>query len=177
MQHLWLLTRIRRDDYWFLGDLGRLGPQSVREVKLAWGRVHGAVALKLALLQGRVGEGVQGFSATMTERLEVVREVLGSRAASVRASLPPAPRLADLRLTGLPSLAQGSWLARGLQRLNPLSVDRLERDHIAAARGDMRTPRGGRRRPRRHLLARSWNLARGAREAVVFLVALRGERY
>jgi len=26
MQELWLQTRIRRDDYWFLGDLRRLDP-------------------------------------------------------------------------------------------------------------------------------------------------------
>ncbi len=154
MQHLWLLTRIRRDDYWFLGDIGRLGPQSVREVKLAWGRVHTAVALKLAVLQGRVGGGVQALSATMAERVDVVREVLGSRAAGVRASLPHAPSLADLRLTGLPPVARGTWLARTLQRFNPLSMERLEHHPAAAV-----------------------NLIRGARGAVVFLLALRGERY
>jgi len=151
MQQLWLLTRIRRDDYWFLGDIGRLGPQSVREVKLAWGHVHAAVALKLAALQGRVGGGVQGLSATMADRLEVVREVLGARAASVRASLPPAPGLADLRLSALPPVCRNSWLARTLHRFNPLSVDRLEHG--------------------------AWNLVRGARETLAFLVALRGERY
>ena len=154
MQQLWLLTRIRRDDYWFLGDIGRLGPQSIREVKLAWGRVHAALALKLAALQGRVGDGVHGLSATMTERLEVIREAVGSRATSVGASLPHAPGLADLRLTGLPPVARRSWLTRTLHRLNPLSMDRL--DHHPAV---------------------VVNLVRGARGAIVFLVALRGERY
>ena len=154
MQHLWLLTRIRRDDYWFLGDIARLGPESVREIKLAWGRVHTAVALKLAPFQDRVGGGVQGLSATMAERLEVVREVLGSRAASVRASLPRAPSLSDLRLTGLPPVVRQSWLTRTLHRLNPLSMERLEHHPGVVV-----------------------NLVRGARGAVVFLVALRGERY
>jgi len=179
MQHLWRLTRIRRDDYWFLGDLGRLGPQSVREVKLAWGRVHAAVAATLALLQGRVGEGVQGLSATMTERLEVIREVLGSRAADVRASSPAAPGLADLRLAGLPPASSRSWLARALERVNPLSVDRLEGHPAVAATSSrsMPTSRGGPRRGARGLLARASELARGAREALAFLVALRGERY
>ena len=116
MQELWLQTRIRREDYRFLGDLRKLAPTSVRELKLAWGRVHAAAALKLTTLQGRLGEGVGGFSATMTERLEIVREAVGSRTASLAAlkfpTLPPAPR------------ASGLW--RRIRRVNPLSLDRLE---------------------------------------------------
>ena len=46
MQELWLLTRIRRDDPWSLGDLRTLGPRSVQTLKPAWGRMHAAVALR-----------------------------------------------------------------------------------------------------------------------------------
>ncbi len=97
MQELWLRTRIRRDDYSFLGDLEALGPQSVREVKLAWARIHTAVVHRLALLHDRVGEEVSGFSATMTERLDIVREALGNRAAALRTSMAAATGPAGVR--------------------------------------------------------------------------------
>ncbi len=168
IQELWLQTRIRRDDYWFLGDLRRLTPTSARELKLAWGRVHTAAALKLSTLQGRLGEGVSGFSATMAERLEVVREALGTRAAAVAA-----PRLPDL-----PPAPRFSRLLRGLRRVNPLSLDRLEYNPALEAYW-----RGARRAIvelklwRLNPLKLAWNVARGARETLAFFVAMHGERY
>lgn len=168
MQELWLQTRIRRDDYRFLGDLRRLSPTSVRELKLAWGRVHTAAAIKLATLQGRLGEGVSGFSVTMTERLDIVREAVGSGTAALAAmkfpDLPPAPRVSGL------------W--QRLRRANPLSLDRVEYNpaleaYWRGARGALLRLKLWRLNP----LKLAWNLVRGARETLVFLVAMRGERY
>jgi radical SAM superfamily enzyme YgiQ (UPF0313 family) len=205
MQELWLLTRIRRDDYWFLGDLRGLGPRSVRAVKLAWGRVHAAAAVRLASMQQRIGVETAGLSATMRERLEAVREVLGSRAAALCSSIadpsgaraqnddpipsatgsPAAERLhpvqaalADLRLPELPPPAPPSRFTRPFTRVNPLSLDRLEYNPALAAYW-----RGTRRSIRRLELWRLnplellWNLVHGTRQALSFLVAMRGERY
>jgi hypothetical protein len=202
MQELWLLTRIRRDDYWFLGDLGTLGPRSVREVKLAWGRVHTAVAAGLATLQARLGSGVSGLSATMAERIEVVADALGGRATT----LPPAPgvsargrddaasvvapgrkadrlaavhtALATLGLSDLPDGSPASRWARRLRRVNPLSLDGVDYNPALAAywRG-AREAIGRLEWWRLNPLQLAFNIVRGARQTFVFLVAMHGERY
>jgi radical SAM superfamily enzyme YgiQ (UPF0313 family) len=205
MQELWLLTRIRREDYWFLGDLGTLGPQSARELKLAWGRVHTAVAQRLAALQERLGEGVDGLSATMAARLDIVRDALGSRtpapgssrtwpalAARARDDVPAAAvagassrlsealqaALAALKLSGLPPVSPGSWLARGVRRANPFSPGRLEHNPALVAYWRSALQTLGRLEIwRLNPLRLAWNLVRGARQTLVFLLAMRGERY
>ena len=205
MQELWLRTRIRRDDYSFLGDLGTLGPQSIREVKLAWARIHTAVVQRLAALHDRVGAEVSGLSATMTERLDIVREALGNRAAALRLSVtattdPPAARgdpsssaasgararaetdaqaaLAVLRLPALSPSRRVSRLRRMARRVNPLSIDRI--DHSPALAAYWTRARQTLRRLelwRVNPLALTWNFLRAGRRAVVFLAAMRGERY
>jgi radical SAM superfamily enzyme YgiQ (UPF0313 family) len=205
MQELWLRTRIRRDDYWFLGDLETLGPQSIREVKLAWARIHTAVAQRLAVLHDRVGKEVSGFSETMTERLDIVREALGSRAAALRLSMTTAAgpagarddvsssaavdetakaetdaqaALAVLRLPALSSPRRVSRLGRMLRRVNPLSLDRI--DHSPALAAYWRRARQALCRLELwHVnpLALVWNFFRAGRRAIVFLSAMVGERY
>jgi len=205
MQELWLRTRIRRDDYSFLGDLGALGPQSVREVKLAWARIHTAVVHRLAPLHDRVGQEVSGLSATMTERLDIVREALGNRAAILRTSMAAATgpagvrddlptsatvdgtteaetdaqaALAALRLPALSSPRRVSRLVRMLRRVNPLSLDRIDPNPALAAY--WRRARQTLRRVelwRVNPFALAWNFLRAGRRAVVFLAAMHGERY
>jgi radical SAM superfamily enzyme YgiQ (UPF0313 family) len=205
MQQLWLLTRIRREDYWFLGDLRGLGPRSVQAMKLAWGRVHAAVAERLASAQQRLGVGADALSATMRQRLDAVGDALGSRAALLRGSMGEhagAARshvdeamgstsrrlvdgmravrtaLADLQLPELPAARPPSSFMRWATRVNPFSLDRLEYDPALAAYW----------RRTRHAAARlewwrlnpallTWNAVRATRQALGFLVALRGERY
>lgn len=187
MQELWLLTRIRRDDYWFLGDLGSLGPRSVREVKLAWGRLHTAVAARLAALQERLGSGVNGLSATMTERVDIVRDVLGGMAPTP-ASPAAGPvgtavntvqaALTTLGLCGLPPAAPPSWFARRIKRMNPFSLDRVEYNPaLAAYWGRARRAWGGLEWWRLNPLELAWNLGCGVRQTLAFLIAMRGERY
>jgi radical SAM superfamily enzyme YgiQ (UPF0313 family) len=205
MQELWLCTRIRRTDYWFLGDLGALGPRSARELKLAWGRVHTAVASRLASLQERLGSSVSGLSETMTERIDAVCGALGARAQTASSSMTvPAGRpggegdiasgeaaereadqadtvraaLATLGLPGLPSVPKASWLATRLRQVNPFSLDRIDRTSGLAACW-RRTHRAAGRPERRRVnpLELGWNLIRGVQQTLVFLVAMRGERY
>jgi hypothetical protein len=205
MQELWLLTRIRRDDYRFLGDLRGLGPRSVQAVKLTWGRVHAAVALRIVSLQQRLGVGTDVLSATMRERLEAVCDTLGSRAALLRNSMGEradavwaqvetamgsgAARpvdgvravqaaLADLRLPELPAALPPSSFRRWVTRVNPFSLDRLEYDPALAAYW-RRTLQAAARLElwRLNPAVLTWNLLRGTRQALGFLVAMRGERY
>ena len=116
MQELWLLTRIRRDDYRFRGDVRSIGPRST--------------------------------------------QVAGERLPELR----PAPSV--------------SWSRRFIRRLNPFSLDLIEHDRSLVAYW----------RRTRHAAARlalwrvnplllAWNLVRGTRQSLVFLAALRGERY
>jgi hypothetical protein len=205
MQQLWLLTRIRRDDYWFLGDLGNLGPRSVQAMKLTWGRAHTGVALRLASAQQRLGVGADVLSVTLQERLDAVRDTLGSRAALLRSAMGERAdavcsrvdasmgsgrtrttdgaravqtALADLRLPELPARVPPSSFRRWVTRVNPFSLDRLEYDPALTSYW----------RRARHAAARlelwrlnpavlAWNLVRSTRQAFGFLVAMHGERY
>jgi radical SAM superfamily enzyme YgiQ (UPF0313 family) len=205
MQELWLLTRIRRDDYWFLGDLRGLGPRSLQAAKLTWSRVHTAVALRLASAQRRLDVGAGALSATMQERLDVVRETLGSRAALLRSSMgepdhavhghvdapagddgrpaahvarAPQSVLADLRLPELPAGRPPSSFRRRMARANPFALDRVEYDPALAAYW-RRTSQAvaGLQLWRLNPAVLTWNLARAGRQALGFLVAMRGERY
>lgn len=205
MREMWLLTRIRRDDYWFLGDLRGLRAPSAQMAKLAWGRVHSAAALRLASIQESVGAGVDLVSRTLAERLDAVGDLLGSRAAGSPGTVAergcgveppngqaagtagPGPvdgvlvaqaALADLRLPELPPALPPSSFRRQLARVNPLSLDRFEYDPALEAYWQ-RTRRAFARLElwRLNPLALTWNLARGVRQALGFLVAMHGERY
>ena len=202
MRELWLLTRIRRDDYWFIGDLRGLGPRSVQAAKLTWSRVHAAVAVRLASMQERLGVGAQILSATLTERLDAMRDVLGSReviATGLTANRADAAgatidavwdrtgradggrfvqaALADLRLPELPAAPSRSWWRRQVTRLNPFSLDQF--DYDPARVEYWRRTRGAVARLelwRVNPVMLAWNLVRAVRQSLVFLVAMHGER-
>ncbi len=205
MQELWLQTRIRRDEYRFLGDLRKLASRSMQETKLNWARVHAAVAARTTALQEALGDRADVLGETMAERLEAVRDALGSRAtalcesvtgraeavrARVDASLAGAGQsltvrahavqaaLADLRLPQLPPVRTRSWIARTLKGLNLFSLDRLEHDPGLTAYW-LRTRRAIAHWQiwRLNPIAFSWYLARGTRQSVIFFFALKGERY
>jgi len=203
MRELWLLTRIRREDYWFLGDLRGLGPRSVQAAKLTWGRVHAAVALRLASMQDRLGVGAQILSATMTERLDAMRDVLGAREAivvvpianradsagtaggAVRSGTVLVDRwrlvqaaLADLRLPGLPTAPSPSSLRRRAARLNPFSLDQFDCDRARAAHWRRtRSAVAGLELSQFNPVTLAWTLVRAIRQSLGFLVAMHGERY
>jgi radical SAM superfamily enzyme YgiQ (UPF0313 family) len=205
VQELWLQTRIRREDYRFLGDLRRLAARSMQDAKLNWARVHAAAAARLATLQDQVGAQKASLSATMAARMAAVSDALGSRAAALRdsvaghagawrarvdASLQHTGRrvsagahavhaaLADLALPTLPPVAVPPGLARALARVNPFSLARLEHDPRLAEYW-RRTKRALLRLElwRINPIALSWNAARGAQRSMLFLFAMLGERY
>jgi len=204
IQDLWLQTRIRREEYRFLGDLRRLASRSMQDVKLNWARVHTAVAARAGTLQEALGDRMV-LGTTMAERLDAVREALGTRATAIResvaertesvrarvdASIADARRslsararavhaaLNDLHLPQLRPIGPPSWPTRAIRRLNLFSLDRVEHDPRLTAywlrtRHRLATLQFWRLNP----IAFSWNLARGTRRAIIFLVAMAGERY
>jgi hypothetical protein len=87
VQELWLETRIRRDEYAFLGDLRKLAARSMQEAKLNWTRVHAAIAARLGPIQAQLGSRGAALSSTMIDRLDALREAAGSRASLWRDSM------------------------------------------------------------------------------------------
>ena len=87
MQELWLLTRIRREEYAFLGDLRKLASQSMHEVKVNWGRVHEVMGERVDGARESVGTRYSLLSTTMSARLDAVREAIGVRASALGTSV------------------------------------------------------------------------------------------
>lgn len=207
MQDLWLQTRIRRDDYAFLGDLRKLASQSMQDVKVNWARVHAVMADRVAAAwearPAAVADGSPFF-----DRLEAMRQAIGATATGLEASLSSAGRtvgetsaalraswssagrsvgahsaalqaaFSDLRLRGLPPVRQPSWLGRAASRLNLFSMRRLRpRPHLHEYWE--RTWGAALRLQvwRLNPVQVSWRLARDTREAMIFLLALWAERY
>jgi len=83
MQELWLKTRIRHEDYVFLGDLRKLASHSMQDVKLNWTRVHAVMAERVAGMRQAVGSRAIHLRPAMLERLEAMR----AQAAGLRASV------------------------------------------------------------------------------------------
>jgi radical SAM superfamily enzyme YgiQ (UPF0313 family) len=166
MEQLWLLTRIRRDDYWFLGDLRSLGPRSLQTLKLKWGHLHAAIGPALAAAQERFGATATGVSATMRARIETLREAMADR--------PPA----DVIVPVLSPLPSRTTFRRRLLRLNPLSPDPLEHDPRLVAYWRRTREKVSRLQLwRLNPAAIGWNVLRGTRRMLIFLMAMQGERY
>jgi hypothetical protein len=86
--------------------------------------------------------------------------------------------LADLRLPELPPPPSATWFRRPFTRVNPLSLDRLEYNPALAAYWRSTRRIVGRLEIwRLNPLKFTWNLVRGARQTLVFLVTMRSERY
>ena len=205
MQELWLATRIRRDEYAFLGDLRKLAARSRQEAKLNWAWVHAVIGERLVAMRGSVGQQASHATTATMERLDAMRTIVAARAsalgtsvgdranavrASMGTSLTHAGRslslraaavqhaLSDLRLKYPPPAARPSWFRRAAARLNVFSIQHVE-------------PRGGLTDywqrtwaiTRRLQLWRlnpvevTWHLARDARHAVIFFFAMMYERY
>ena len=205
MQELWLKTRIRRDEYAFLGDLRRLASRSTQEAKLSWARVHAVMGERLGAMRDLMGAHASHAGSLTFERLDAMRTTIAARATalgtsvggragaariSAGASLAHAGRslslraaavqhaLGDLRLKWLPPARRRSFIGRALQRLNLFSMQRV------GVRSDLlsywqRTWNAGRRLQfwRLNPVKLTWNFARDARHAVIFFFAMIMERY
>jgi len=170
MQDLWLQTRIRRDDYAFLGDLRHLACQSMQEVKINWARVHAVMAARVAA--ARTTARNMPFPA----RLEAVRQAIDTVGQASRQSWEDS--ISDLRMRYLPPFRPPSWTRRAASRLNVFSMRRL-RPHPELHEYWERTWAAALRLQfwRLNPLRLAWRLARDSREAMIFLLAMWSERY
>ena len=148
MQELWLRTRIRRQDYAFLGDLRKLASRSMQDVKVNWGRVHQVMAERTTAWRESRGAAMIPERGVLAERLDAMRlalgsradaagEAIGQRAAALGASVTAIQAtFADLRIRRLPPLRRCGWPCRVMSRLNVFSIDRLEaRGHLREVLG------------------------------------------
>ncbi len=205
MQELWLETRIRREEYAFLGDLRKLASQSRQEVKVNWGRVHAVMGERLGAVRDSVESRASLLGATMTERLYAVRGGLGSRASelggsmgerldAVRDSLETSVQqtgknfsaralavqnaFADLQINYLPPMKRPSRPRRFLRRINIFSMRRIEtRKHLTDYW--RRTGYSLRRFRfwRLNPFTLTWNLARDTKYTLNFYLFMKAEKY
>ena len=202
MQELWLLTRIRRDDYWFLGDLRRLGPRFDAGGEADLGpraRRRGPPAGRGPRTAGCGGRRARRDDDRTARRRARGAGEPGRRSCAARWPSGPAPcgpdrcvvrrhrkgsagpgarvraALVGLRLPDLPPAPPPSSFRRRVKRLNPFSLDRLEHDPALTAYW-RRTRRAVARLElwRLNPLVLTWNLVRGTRQALAFLVACTG---
>ncbi|HSG01709.1 MAG TPA: radical SAM protein, partial [Vicinamibacterales bacterium] len=156
---LWQATRIRRDEYGWIGDLRALRTRAttVLDVKATWARAHAVLAARLRDWNATSGEPVFTTSEAMHARLEAVRKALGHRADELVQAAAGFTR-ADIRVPSLPPL-RPRWAPRPLSR--PTSRPRAR-------------PLDARR-------ANPWtwvrDAARDVREVAVFVANMTLERY
>ncbi|MCC7007977.1 MAG: radical SAM protein [Acidobacteria bacterium] len=170
MEELWLKTRIRSDQYAFLGDLRNVARRSTAEVKLNWGRIHGAMDARVGAIRSSVGSTVQHVGETMADRLDAVREAVGAWATTFGEAV-------NAHVPALPAPAS-SWRRR-VAKLNVFSLRHLEagRDHLREYW--QQTWHAGTRLQfwRLNPVSVGVNFVRDARRTVLFFYAMMLERY
>ncbi len=168
MQELWLKTRIRGEEYVFLGDLRELARRSTQELKINWGRVHAVIDERLAGLRAPVDTRDPVVSPTLAERLDAVRAAVGGRATAF-----------SLNFAGTSLAPHRTALRRAVARLNVFSLQRLEarRGHVKEYWQQAWHTAGRLQFWRLNPLALSWNFARDSRHFLLFFFAMMSERY
>jgi len=174
MQELWLATRIRREEYAFIGDLRRFRMKAAAalDVKTGWSHMHAALAHRLSDLRASAEAPAQRVSAAMSARLDALKQALGARAEELAAATR------DIHLPSLPPLPSPSFVRRLGRRLNLFRPPSLETRQALTAYWqrtwtDLRAWRVWRLNP--FLLA--WNGARDVKNTLVFFTIMTLERY
>jgi hypothetical protein len=176
MQELWLATRIRREEYGWVGDLRALRTRATAmlEVKRTWARAHAVVAATLRDWRSSIEGQTTPVSAALRERVEAVGRALGQRADD----LARQASLADMRVPSLPSLRPRAGARRLAARLSLLRIPTLEARQTLTAYWVVTENRLRRWQVWRvNPVALAWNAARDARNLAVFITALARERY
>jgi hypothetical protein len=178
MQELWLATRIRHEEYGFVGDLRALKTRAgaMLEVKASWARAHAILSSRIRDWRSSTGGSGVRASAVMSERFEAVRRAMGHRAEEwARAA---ESTLAELRVPSLPPLRPRRAFGRLLARLNVVRAPNLEARRKLSAYWSLTE-----RRLRDWQLWRlnpvglSWNAARDLKNMAIFVAAMTLERY
>jgi radical SAM superfamily enzyme YgiQ (UPF0313 family) len=196
MQELWIATRIRGEEYAFLGDLRGLRKRSAAalvEVKTNWGRVHAVLAARAARL-AQAAEPAARLSAAMRDRFDAVWQALGARADALAPPQPPAEPgagaptppdertwgelLSSLRMASLSPRRSPRALARLTRPVNVFAAPTLETRRRLTAYWQRTT---GRLRRfewwRLNPFALTWNGVRDLKNMVVFVAIMTSERH
>jgi radical SAM superfamily enzyme YgiQ (UPF0313 family) len=179
MHGLWLATRIRREEYGWVGDMRALRTRAsaALDVKAAWARTHAALAARLGDGHLPAGAPTALPSATMAGRFDAVRRALGQRADEIGRAAATLT-WADLRVPSLPPLRHRwdlGWLTRRVPLLQPTTPEARR----AIAEYWTRIGQRVRRRQwwRLNPVTLAWNTARNARHLAVFVANMSSERY
>ena len=177
MQEIWLATRIRHEEYGFVGDLRGLKTRAAAmlEVKANWARAHAVLSARLRDWRVSTSGPAVRVSAAMRERFEAVRRAVGQRADALAQA---AASVAELRVSNLPPLRPRRALGRIASRLSALRAPNLETRralsaywHVTAQR--VRDWEWWRVNP----VAFTWNAVRDLKNLAIFVAAMTQERY
>ena len=178
MQELWLQTRIRREEYAFVGDLRALKTRAAAalDVKTNWGRLHAAMALRMQELRTSTEAPVARASTVVTERLDAIRAAMGTR--FDEAARAAGATWQSLRVPSLPPLRPRSALRRAASRLSVFHAPSVETRRALSAYWS-RTARRLRRGQvwRLNPFTLSWNAARDLKNVLIFVTAMSSERH
>ena len=168
MQELWLATRIRREEYAFVGDLRALRKRAAAALDL---KTNGAACTRhwpsAPRRAGQPRGSAAGFSAVMIERLETLREAMGKRSEELaREASTCEISNAD---PSAPACAIGDWPAGRSAKSSAAQPGRPPRlEPYWPAERRLRRRRVWRLNP----FALAWNAARDIKNAVVFFAAM-----
>jgi radical SAM superfamily enzyme YgiQ (UPF0313 family) len=178
MQELWLATRIRHEEYAFVGDLRALKTRAtaILDVKTSWARAHTILAARLREWRTSTEGSAIRVSAAMSERFEAVRRAMGQRADELTHAA--GLTLSELRVPSLPPLRPRAGLVRLAARLNLVRTPSLEARRALSAywrvtARRLRTWQVWRLNP----LALVWNAGRDVKNLVIFVAAMTQERH
>jgi radical SAM superfamily enzyme YgiQ (UPF0313 family) len=178
MHELWVATRIRHEEYAWVGDLRALKTRAsaMLEVKASWARAHAILAARLQDWRASAEGPAIRASAAMHERFEAVRRALGQRADELAHAA--GTRLSELRVPSLPPLRPRPALARLAARLNVVKTPTPEARR-ALSEYWIQTERRLRAWQlwRLNPLALAWNAARDVKNLTIFVTAMTRERY
>jgi hypothetical protein len=178
MQELWLTTRIRHEEYGFVGDLRGLKTRAgaMLEVKAGWARVHAVLSARVRDWRASTGSPAVRVSAAMQERFEAVRRAVGQRADELTRAAESA--LSELRVASLPPLRPRPAFQQIAGRLNVVKAPTLEARRALSAywrrtEQRLRDWQFWRLNP----ITLAWNAMRDFKNLVIFVTAMTQERY
>jgi len=178
LQELWLATRIRREEYAFVGDLRAIRSRAaaVLAIKANWGHLHAVLAARLRDARVSTAEPIGRLSAAMTDRLQALRQALEQRADDVGAAAQSTLR--EFRLPGLPPLPARSAFRNLVDRVNVWRPPTLEVRRALSAYWAKTEQRLRRRQIWRvNPLMLAWNATRDLKNALVFFRVMSRELY
>jgi radical SAM superfamily enzyme YgiQ (UPF0313 family) len=178
MHELWLATRIRREEYAFVGDLRAIRSRAAAAlaIKANWGRLHAVLAARLRDAKASTTEPIGRLSAAMTDRLQALRQAVEHRADDMGAVAHATLR--DFRMPSLPPLRAHSAMRRLISNFNvfrppTLEVRRKLSDYWARTEQRLRRRQIWRVNP----VTLAWNGARDIKNVLVFFTVMSKELY